>query len=281
MNNYFLYGLMLSAVLPVAADDNVFAFRVGDFEVWTLVESRRPGGIPTNLVGADQAAISRYFPDGTSDSQTNAFLIRGNGHVVLVDTGFGTLLFDSMRTLNISPDDVDAILITHLHGDHTGGLQKDGKALFPKAKIYISGREYDFFTKTNVNQGAVAALAPYAGKIVTFTPGEIGARIAEILPGITPIESYGHTPGHVIYMLESGGQRLLIAGDMVHVQKIQFAMPNIAVTYDSDPAAAIASRLKALNYAVSNNVLIAGMHLTGSAVGRVSRDGGGFTFSPY
>ncbi|GHV95217.1 MBL fold metallo-hydrolase [Spirochaetia bacterium] len=277
-----LCGILLgAAVIPgFAADGNIFAYKVGSFEVWTLVENRRAGGIPSTLIGADKAALDRYFPGGTSESETNTFLIRGSGKIILVDTGFGTTLFDSMKALGISPDAVDAVLITHMHGDHIGGLQKDGKALFSKAKVYLAQQERDFWTKTNVNQGAVAALAPYGNRVETFQPGELGARIAELLPGITPIAAFGHTPGHTLFMVESSGQKLLIWGDLMHAEKIQFPRPDISVTYDTDPVTAAASRKKVLEYAAANNIPIAGMHLVYPAIGRVSAEGSGYKLTP-
>jgi glyoxylase-like metal-dependent hydrolase (beta-lactamase superfamily II) len=278
-----LCGVLLGvAVIPgFAADSNIFAYKVGAFEVWTLVENRRAGGIPSTLIGADKVALDRYFPGGTSESETNTFLIRGGGKIILVDTGFGTTLFDSMKALGISPDAVDAVLITHMHGDHIGGLQKDGKALFSKAKIYLARQERDYWTKTNVSQGAVAALAAYPGsRVETFLPGELGARIAELLPGITPIAAFGHTPGHTLFMVESSGQKLLIWGDLMHVEQIQFPRPDISVTYDTDPVAAAASRKKVLDYAAANNIPIAGMHLVYPAIGRVSAEGGGYKLTP-
>jgi glyoxylase-like metal-dependent hydrolase (beta-lactamase superfamily II) len=278
-----LCGILLgTAVIPGAfADTNIFAYKTGNFEVWTLVENRRQGGVPSILIGADKAALDRYYPGGTSESETNTFLIRGNGKIILVDTGFGTTLFESMKALNISPDSVDAVLLTHMHGDHIGGLQKNGKPLFPKAKIYLAQQERDYWTKTNVNQGAVAALAAYPGKVETFSPGELsswqgGSKTKELLPGLTPIAAFGHTPGHTLFMIESDGQKLLIWGDLMHAEAIQFPRPDTSVTYDTDPVMAAESRKKVLEYVAANKIPIAGMHLVYPAIGSVSVEGAGY-----
>jgi glyoxylase-like metal-dependent hydrolase (beta-lactamase superfamily II) len=282
MKRCFWYGLLLGTmtISGFAADNNIFACKVGSFEVWTLVENRRQGGIPSFLIGADKAALDRYYPAGTSVSETNTFLIRGGGKIILVDTGFGTTLFDNMKTLGIGPETVDAVLLTHMHGDHIGGLQKDGRALFPKAKVYLAQQERDYWTKTNINQGAVAALAAYPNKVETFRPGELGTRIAELIPGVSPIAAFGHTPGHTLFMVESAGQKLLIWGDLMHAEQIQFSRPEISVTYDTDPVAAAACRKKILEYAAANNISIAGMHLAYPAIGKVSAGGGGYRLTP-
>lgn len=277
MKHSILCGLLLAAaMIPVFAEENIFAYKVGKFEVWTLVESRRQGGLPSVLINAGEELLNEYFPDGTSQSETNTFLVKGGGKTILIDTGFGTTLFESLKTLGVSPDKIDAVLLTHLHGDHIGGLQKDGAALFPKAKIYLAQQERDYWTKTNVNQGAVAALAPYGKRVQTFLPGELGSKIKELLPGLTPVAAFGHTPGHTMFMIENGGHKLLIWGDLMHVEAVQFPRPEISVTYDTDPVAAAVVRKRVLEYAAANKVPIAGMHLLYPAIGTVSEDGNGY-----
>ena len=252
--------------------------KVGKFEVHLLVEARSEGRTSI-LIGADDALIWRYIPTGTYQSAINTFLVRGGGLTVLVDTGFGTTLFENLKTLGLSPEDVDAVLITHMHGDHTGGLQKDGKPLFPRAKVYIAQQERDFWTKSN----GAAPLRAYGSRVETFLPGELGSRIAELLPGITPIAAFGHTPGHTLFLVGSEGRQLLIWADLMHAMDIQFPAPEVAVTYDTDPQAAVASRKRVLEYVLQNHIPIAGMHLPYPAIGDVqAREGvsGGYTFVP-
>jgi glyoxylase-like metal-dependent hydrolase (beta-lactamase superfamily II) len=270
--------LSLMAVNAFGADENIFTYRLGRFEVYMLVENRGPGRSSV-LLGANEDAIKRYLGD-SFQSETNTFLIRTPDRNILVDTGFGTTLFESMKILGVRPDQIDAVLLTHLHGDHIGGLQRDGKPLFPKAKVYLARQEREYWTRTHVNQGAVNALAAYGVNVETFLPGDLGTVLRELLPGITPIAAFGHTPGHTMFQVESDGKRLLIWGDLMHVQGIQFPLPDISVSYDTDPAAAAAIRKKVLEYAVSNNIPIAGMHLVYPAIGSVRAQDGGYRLIP-
>jgi len=183
----------------------------------------------------------------------------------------------------VEPDKINTILLTHLHGDHFGSLQRDGRAVFPNAKIYLSKNELEYFTVTNPNQGAINALAPYRSNIVTFEPGDLlNARNAEILPGIKPIAAYGHTPGHTIYLLESGRAKVLIIGDLLHVGLVQFHLPQISATFDIDGASAAATRQRVLQYAAANEIPIAGMHLVYPGMGMLQayNNGQSFNYTP-
>lgn len=273
----FLFGAM--TVNALAAEPRIFTVNLGSFEVYMLEETSGPGR-PSILLGLSPAELEKYAPGGNFQSEVNTFLIRGQGRTLVVDTGFGGAIFESMRKLGVSPAEVDAVLITHLHGDHTGGLQKDGRALFPKAKVYVAKQEWDYWIGSRNDRGARAALAPYGRRVETFLPGTLDANPPELLPGIRAIAAFGHTPGHTLFLLESEGQKLLIWGDLMHVEKIQFPLPSISVTYDTDPAAAAASRLAVLQYAARNKILVGGMHLVFPAVGTVRAEAEGYGFVP-
>ena len=278
MKKEMIFGILLSAMaIGVYAQENtgVFSYKVGSFEVFMLVESQRDGNTGI-LVGADEAVLKRYIPASGFNHSTNIFLIKGNGRNILVDTAFGGASFESLKALGVQPDQVDAILITHLHGDHFGGLVKDGKVVFSKAKIYLSKKEHEYFTKTNPNQGAVAALAPYGSRVETFEPGELGGKLTELLPGITPIANYGHTPGHTVFLVENGGAKFLIIGDLLHIALVQFPVPEISATYDMDQKAAAAVRRQILDYAAKNKIPVGGMHIVYPGGGMVEADGNGF-----
>jgi glyoxylase-like metal-dependent hydrolase (beta-lactamase superfamily II) len=276
-----LFGTM-AAVGYGSESDGVYSFRVGQFEVFMLVESQREGNAGI-LVGADNAVLGRYIPAQGFQHSANAFLIKASGQNILIDSGTGTggILLEKLRALGVQPADINAVLITHLHGDHFGSLQRNGAAVFPNARIYLSTRELEYFTRTNVNQGAVNALAPYieSSRVTAINPGELAAPV-EILPGIKAIAAYGHTPGHTIFQIENGSAKLLIIGDLLHVALVQFPVPEISATYDMDQNAAAQIRRQVLDYASRSRIPVGGMHIVYPAVGSVEVDGTGFRFTP-
>ena len=279
-----LMGLLFSAIATGGyADetDGIFTFKVGQFEIFMLTESERDGNAGI-LAGANAALLSRYIPASGFKHATNAFLIKAPGRNILVDsgTGAGGIILDKIRKLGVTPEDIDTVLLTHMHGDHIGSLQRDGRAVFPRARIYLSLRELEYFTRTNINQGVVNALAPYGSQISAFTPGTLNNRLTEILPGITPIAAYGHTPGHTVYLIESHGEKFLIAGDILHVALVQFPAPQISATYDMDAEMAATTRARVLDYAAMNKIPLGGMHIVYPGAGMVEADGSGFKFIP-
>jgi glyoxylase-like metal-dependent hydrolase (beta-lactamase superfamily II) len=286
MKKLFIMGLIMSAITTAGfTDENgIFSFKVGQFEVFMLVESERDGNAGI-LPGVDADVLKQYIPAQGFKHSANAFLVKASRQNILIDsgTGAGGVIVEKIKSLGVEPEKIDAVLITHLHGDHFGGLVKDEKAVYPNAKIYLSAKELEYFTVTNVNQGAVAALAPYKSKIVTFDPGELSDRRRRALfTGIFPIAAYGHTPGHTIFLLENGRASLLIIGDLLHVALVQFPVPSVSASYDMDGQTSALIRTQVFAYAASNKIPVGGMHMVYPGVGTLQAENQGrsFKFSP-
>lgn len=306
MKKMMLMGLLFGTITTVShsnENDGIFTTMIGRFEVSMIVEAERTGNTGI-LSGADESILNRYIPETGFKLSTNAFLIKTPTQNILIDTGTGSggIVIEKIKKLGVEPEQVHAVLITHLHGDHFGSLQRDGKAVFPNAKIYLSQREYDHFTKTSVNQAVVAALAPYtagsgsdhtilpngarpegahSSNVFTFEPSELGSReMKEILNGIIPIAAYGHTPGHTIFLVQDGSSSTLIIGDLLHVGLVQFPVPEISATFDMDQRTAANTRRRVLDYALQNKILIGGMHINYPGMGQLSQNANGFSFLP-
>ena len=208
----------------------------------------------------NDSLLAALMPTGASRSAINAYLAIDSAHKVLFDAGLGAdkggRLLENMKKAEVDPSEITAVCLTHLHGDHIGGLLLDGRAAFPNATLYLSQEEFDAWK----DGGPLAAnnalwkhvLAAYQGRIVTFRDGEQlfdGMVTAKLAPG--------HTPGHTVY--EVGGI-CLIAGDLLHAQDLQLEHPQFCARYDADPEQATATRSRIFNELRNNGQYMAGAH---------------------
>ena len=272
---------------------------VGDLEITALYDGYvdLAASVLLNANKAEvQRLLARKFIAGEKvQTAVNAYLINLGGKLILVDTGaakaFGpTLGFigEQIRAAGYTPEQIDIVLLTHLHADHVAGLLgADGKPQFPNAEVRVDQAESDFWlSEANAAKApkdfqsffkiARDSAAPYqvAGKWKPFS----GA--AELAPGIKAVPAIGHTPGHTAYQIESKGERLLILGDAVHSHAVQFARPEVAIEFDSDKKQAVATRKKLFAWAAKEKLLVSGMHLPFPGLGHVRADGKAFAWVP-
>lgn len=252
------------------------AIRVGEYEVWVLQESAGDGDTGI-LIDAPAEVLEKYAPEGTYPTATNAVLVRRGDRVWLVDTGYGRTIFDKMTALGIAPGDVDEVLLTHLHGDHIGGMLRDGEKAFPNAVVSLAQAEFDHWSGAG-NKAALDIFAAYGDAVRKVSPVRIDSPMAD---GITPVAAYGHTPGHTLFMVKEGGESLLIWGDLTHAMAIQIPHPEISVRYDTDPAAARESRLEVLRHVSANNIPVVGMHIPAVTAGKIVAGASGYEFRTY
>lgn len=297
-----------SAVIPQAAlaaapqvktqAPGFYRMMLGDFEVTVLSDGtvRLPVDKLLHAPAAKtQAALKAAFLGAPPvETSVNSILINTGAKLVLIDAGAGGLfgptlgkLVESLRAAGYRPEQVDEVVITHMHPDHVGGLTANGAAVFPNATVRADKHDADYWLSPQnmekaagdakgMFQGAMASLKPYidAGR---FQPFQGSATIA---PGIRALSSYGHTPGHQSYLVESKGQKLIVIGDLIHVGAVQFDHPGVTIDFDTDKKNAAAARAAVFAAAAKEGALVAAAHISFPGLGHLRRAGKGWRWIP-
>src|SRR3984885_1008620 len=276
-----------------------YRMKVGDLEVTALLD----GGAAFDLhwLTAKKVTMDRVERALTKDPHLldvgdSGFLVNTGKELILVDAGAGTWfgggalgrLVDSLRSAGYTPEQVDRVLVTHLHSDHIGGLTtQDGKRLFPNADVFVSKAESDFWLSPEIAAkapkdvqrffvSAQAIAAPYikAGKWHTFRDSEA------IGDGIKLVSLHGHTPGHTGYEFSSTGQKILFWGTTADQGRVELGHPPNTVVFDIDHAAAAATRNRLLPTLAREGVMIAGPHMPFPGMGRLRKEANGYVWAP-
>jgi glyoxylase-like metal-dependent hydrolase (beta-lactamase superfamily II) len=271
---------------------------LGDFEVTALSDGTV--ALPWHTImkappAKVQALLAQQYLKSPLETSVNGYLVNTGSKLVLIDAGaaglFGPTLGKLVTHLKASgyqPEQVDEVYITHLHGDHAGGLAAaDGKAAFPNAVVRLDAKEAAYWLDPknadkapaemkSAFQGAQLSMKPYvdAGRVKTFD-GD-----TELVPGIRALAARGHTPGHTVYAVESQGAKMVMWGDLMHVAAVQFPQPDIAVQFDSDSKAAVPQRKKAYADAAKKGYYVAVAHISFPGIGQLRPDGKGYRWLP-
>jgi glyoxylase-like metal-dependent hydrolase (beta-lactamase superfamily II) len=286
------------SIVPAGQVPAVYRRRIGDIVVTAVSDGvlTIPDRVMTRNLAPEELAqaLKGAFRDGLFFS-VNAFVVHSRGRVALIDTGCGGYLgpnvghlIANLNLAGVSPEEIEVVLLTHMHPDHSAGLadRETGRRCYPNAQLVVHENEpkhwFDDAKMSGVSdlyktmhfQWAREQTKPYLDRMRTIKYGD------EVFPGVTAIDAHGHTPGHTAYLIASGGERLLIWGDTVHIPEVQFARPEITMVPDTDPDTAVVARRRLFDTVARERMLVSGMHLHFPGFGHVAREGDGFRFHP-
>jgi glyoxylase-like metal-dependent hydrolase (beta-lactamase superfamily II) len=248
---------------PQPARPAAETFILGEFSITSLRDAVNVVPNDGSVFGVDvgpqvvaEALARAGQTQGTVTLSVDALLARRGGEVILIDAGLGPpipgALTGSLSLAGVAPEEVTAILITHVHSDHVGGLiTEDGRPAFRHAVIKISESDWEWLRKQPSMAELSGVIAP---QVKTFKPGQ------DVVAGIKSVSIPGHTPGHVGYMISSQGQTLLDAGDTFHSSIVSLAEPDWTMGYDADPVAGRESRRKLLTQLARDHQLVFAPH---------------------
>jgi glyoxylase-like metal-dependent hydrolase (beta-lactamase superfamily II) len=300
--------LLASALAPLSAMSaapqirtqapGYYRMMLGTFEVTALLDGTHDFPVQTVMTHIPEASVER---DVSADDLTfpvqgsiNAFLVNTGTKLILIDTGAGVLYGDccdhllaNLRAAGYSPEQVDEVLLTHLHKDHVGGIVLDGRMAFPNAIIRTSKVEAEYWLNpankaiappllSTFFDAAAASLAPYiaAGRFKPFS------ETGQLEPGIYALAAPGHTPGHTAYVVHSETKTLIVWGDIIHVASVQLRDPDASVEYDTDAQAAQRSRRAMLQLAASKHWYVAAAHISFPGLGHIRATGSEYQWIP-
>ncbi len=273
-----------------------YRFTLGDMRVATILDgyAHRDGPQPTfgaNVGEEEMTALlhEHFLPNGRYENHFVPLVVETGDEIVLFDTGFAPgvnptagRLQQRLGKIGRTAEDITLVVITHGHGDHINGLMTDGRPSFPNARYAIGEAEYAFWSSdrpAEVGRGDNARMfqshmVPLAEKTTFLKDG------ATVAPGITAMDAPGHTPGHMVFMLESGGRRLLHFVDTANHYVASLARPDWQVAFDVDKEQAVKTRKRILDMVATDRLTASGYHMPFPSVGHVEKTAEGYRWVP-
>jgi glyoxylase-like metal-dependent hydrolase (beta-lactamase superfamily II) len=290
------------AAAPAAGKQapSFYRYKVGSFECTSLSDGARTFPMPENFVrnvSRDQAlaaAEAAYFPKGQVVIPFNPQVINTGSKLVLIDTGIGPgvgptvgLLQQNLAAAGIDAKSIDAVVLSHLHPDHANGIKTaDGGLAFPNAEIMAPAQDWAFWmSDENMGKAANDMMKGYFANTRKVFAG-IGDKITkyewgkEVAPGITALDTSGHTPGHTSFAVASGTARVLIQSDVTNIPELFLRNPDWHVAFDIDAPKAVETRRKFYDMASAEKALVVGFHFAFPSIGYVEKDGKGYRLIP-
>ncbi|WP_045387485.1 MBL fold metallo-hydrolase [Falsirhodobacter sp. alg1] len=269
---------------PAAEDTPRLSHRIefGNMTINVLLGGEGAGTEPQKTFGLNASAEDfnelseeNFIPADRSFNNYAPVVIEVGDEVILFDTSVNPdSILAALASAGIAPDAITTLVITHMHGDHIGGMSADGTLTFPNAKLVTGQVEMDYWAQSG-NETFESKVRPFMDDFRLISGDD------EVVPGIKAIEAFGHTPGMLMFMLTNDeGNTLLVAADMTNHYVWSLARPEWEVRFDMDKPTAIATRQKVLAMLSEEKIPFIGYHMPFPSVGYVAETEDGFRFVP-
>lgn len=257
--------------------------KIGGFDATTLLAGTTPRPDPHSIFGLnvdkatfDAASAEANIPADQTQFFFTPTVVNTGAELVLFDTGLsGEGTTAALAAAGYTADQIDIVVLTHMHGDHTGGMtMEDGSPTYPNAR-YVTGRtEYDAWA-AQADDRFNTKVAAFAEQMTFLEPGQ------DVVSGLTAMNAFGHTPGHMNYMVESDGTQLYLGADFANHYVWSLGYPDWEVKFDMDKPAAAAMRRQILDMLSADKIAFVGYHMPWPGVGYVETKGDGFAYVPH
>ncbi len=274
-----------------------YQFEIGEFLVTNILDGYIHRNdihpfVATNTTADNVEALVRNYrlPFPQIEHNFVSTVIDTGDKLIAVDPGFGSAapapstgdFVEGLDRAGYSAADIDIVLISHCHPDHIGNVATDGVPNFPNAEIVIGRTEFEFWKAgegiSEMRQPTLQlfqkTLLPLESQLRLIEPGDA------IVPGLTAVDAFGHSAGHLVFQLNTGSAKLLMLNDTVAHYVASFAHPEWHFSMDDDPPIAALARRRILQMAADSGMPVTGFHLPFPALGFVEHKDGAFEFRP-